>query len=139
MAELRERRAMQALLDHIGREALRRLGLETTGNAGGAFNLAVRPTFEGGLEALAREMGEGLLVTELMGQGVNTVTGDYSRGAAGYLVRGGAIAEPVDEITIAGNLLDMLGDVQAIGSDVDVTSGVRSGSVLVGAMTVAGA
>ncbi|MCK5771932.1 metalloprotease PmbA [Algiphilus sp.] len=117
----------------------RRLGLETTGNAGGAFNLAVRPTFDGGLEALAREMGEGLLVTELMGQGVNTVTGDYSRGAAGYLVRGGAIAEPVDEITIAGNLLDMLGDVQAIGSDVDVTSGVRSGSVLVGAMTVAGA
>lgn len=116
----------------------RRLGLTSTGNAGGIFNLVAHATTDKDLFALARDMGEGLLVTELMGQGVNTVTGDYSRGAAGFLVRGGEICEPVDEITIAGNMLEMLEQVQAVGADVDVSSGVRTGSVLLGRMTVAG-
>ncbi|MCR9091373.1 MAG: metalloprotease PmbA [Proteobacteria bacterium] len=122
----------------LSTDSARRLGLRSTGNAGGIFNLVARPTTEHDLHGLAREMGEGLLVTELMGQGVNTVTGDYSRGAAGYLVRGGEICEPVDEITVAGNMLDMLEQVQAVGADVDVSGGVRTGSVLIGRMTVAG-
>jgi len=116
----------------------RRLGLTSTGNAGGIFNLVARPTTDKDLFGMARDMGDGLLVTELMGQGVNTVTGDYSRGAAGFLVRDGEICEPVDEITIAGNMLDMLDQVQAIGTDVDHSSAVRTGSVLIGRMTVAG-
>ena len=116
----------------------RRLGLATTGNAGGVYNLVAHPTTDAGLEQLAAGMGDGLLVTELMGQGVNTVTGDYSRGAAGYVVRNGVIAEPVDEITIAGNMLEMLQAVEAVGSDIDTRSGIHSGSVLIGAMTVAG-
>lgn len=116
----------------------RRLGLPTTGNAGGVFNLQVRPSVDADLDGLMRDMGEGLLVTELMGQGVNPVTGDYSRGAAGFWVHNGAIAEPVEEITIAGNLLDMLQGVAAIGSDVDDSGAIHSGAVLIGQMTVAG-
>jgi PmbA protein len=87
---------------------------------------------------LVRGMGRGLLVTELMGQGVNTVTGDYSRGAAGFLVEGGELAHPVDGITIAGNLRDMFAAIQAVGSEIDPRSHVRTGPILVGAMTVAG-
>ena len=88
--------------------------------------------------ALVRDMGEGLVVTELLGQGVNTVTGDYSRGAAGFWVENGAIARPVDEVTIAGNLAEMFRNIKAIGSDVDIRGGVRTGSVLIEPMTIAG-
>jgi PmbA protein len=122
----------------LGSYSARKLGLVTTGNAGGVFNLVVEPTFAGGLDALAREMGTGLIVTELMGQGANTVTGDYSRGASGAWVEHGEIAYPVQEITIASNLQKMYPGVAAIGNDVDVRGGVRCGSVLIDAMTIAG-
>jgi PmbA protein len=122
----------------LGSYSARKLGLESTGNAGGLFNLVVDSTFDGGLEALMREMGTGLLVTDVMGQGVNTVTGDYSRGASGYWVENGVIVHPVDEITIAGNLKTMYRGIQAIGSDVDKRGGVRCGSVLIDSMTIAG-
>jgi PmbA protein len=115
----------------------RKLGLKSTGNAGGAHNLIVPPT-SGDQQALLRRMGAGLLVTELMGQGVNIVTGDYSRGASGFWVEGGAIRYPVHEITIAGNLRDMLRGIVAVGSDVDLRGGVRTGSVLIAEMTIAG-
>jgi PmbA protein len=115
----------------------RKLGLQTTGNAGGVFNLVV-DTGSKGFDALVREMGEGLVVTELLGQGVNTVTGDYSRGAAGFWVENGALSHPVDEVTIAGNLAEMFRNIKAIGSDVDIRGGVRTGSVLIEPMTIAG-
>lgn len=115
----------------------RKLGMQTTGNAGGVHNLTIDP---GALDAdgLLREMGTGLLVTELMGQGVNLVTGDYSRGAAGFWVENGAIQYPVEEITIAGNLKDMFRNIVAIGTDVERRGNYRTGSVLVERMTVAG-
>jgi len=116
----------------------RKLGLETTGNAGGSHNLLVAPTFEGGFEQLLAQLGTGLVVTELMGQGVNTVTGDYSRGAAGFWVENGSLQYPVAEITIAGNLKDMLLGLVAVGSDIDARGGVRVGSVLLEEMTIAG-
>ncbi|MGA2710401.1 MAG: metalloprotease PmbA [Steroidobacteraceae bacterium] len=116
----------------------RKLGLKTTGNAGGSHNLLVSPTVSGGLDALLTRMGTGLVVTELMGQGVNTVTGDYSRGAAGFWVENGALQYPVAEITIAGNLKQMLRGIVAAGSDVDTRGGVRVGSILLDEMTVAG-
>lgn len=116
----------------------RKLGLETTGNAGGAHNLIVAPTVEGGLEALIAQLGTGLVVTELMGQGVNTVTGDYSRGAAGFWVEAGQIQYPVAEVTIAGNLATMLRGIVAVGADVDRRGGVRIGSVLLEELTIAG-
>jgi len=115
----------------------RKLGLQTTGNAGGVFNLVV-DTGSQGFDALVRDMGEGLVVTELLGQGVNTVTGDYSRGAAGFWVENGAISHPVDEVTIAGNLAEMFRNIKAIGSDVDIRGGVRTGSVLIEPLTIAG-
>jgi PmbA protein len=116
----------------------RKLGLETTGNAGGAHNLLVAPTLAGGADALLSRLGTGLLVTELMGQGVNMVTGDYSRGAAGFWVENGSIQYPVAEITIAGNLRDMLKGIAAVGDDVDVRGGTRVGSILLQEMTIAG-
>jgi len=115
----------------------RKLGLATTGNAGGVHNLEVTPGAEG-LEALLARMGTGLLVTELMGQGVNIVTGDYSRGAVGFWVEGGAIAHPVHEVTIAGSLRDMYRGIVAVGADVDRRGGIRSGSILLAEMTIAG-
>lgn len=121
----------------LGSYSARKLGLQSTGNAGGVFNLEVAANAEG-LDALIRDMGTGLLVTELMGQGVNAITGDYSRGAAGFYVENGEIAYPVDGITIAGNLREMLRGIEAIGSDVDPRSHLRVGSILVGRMTVAG-
>ena len=122
----------------LGSYSARKMGMSSTGNAGGIFNLVVDSTFAGGLEALAREMGEGLIVTDLMGQGVNNVTGDYSRGASGFWVENGAIAYPVQEVTIAGNLVNIFGGIQTIGDDVDLRGGVRCGSVLVEAMMIAG-
>jgi PmbA protein len=115
----------------------RKLGLKTTGNAGGPHNLLVSHAGED-QAALLRRMGTGLLVTELMGQGVNVVTGDYSRGASGFWVEGGTVRYPVHEITIAGNLKDMMRNVVAVGADVDVRGGVRTGSVLLAEMTIAG-
>lgn len=116
----------------------RKLGLQTTGNAGGSHNLLVAPTMSGGFDALLARMGTGLVVTELMGQGVNTVTGDYSRGAAGFWVEGGSLQYPVAEITIAGNLTQMLRGIVAVGDDVDTRGGVRIGSLLLDEMTIAG-
>jgi PmbA protein len=119
----------------------RKLGLRTTGNAGGAQNLALtsRKTQPGDdLDAMLRKLGRGLFVTELMGQGVNAVTGDYSRGAAGYWVEGGRIVHPVHEVTIAGNLKQMFKDIAAIGSDVYVQGNKAVGSILVERMKLAG-
>lgn len=121
----------------LGSYSARKLGLTTTGNAGGVHNLKVAAN-AGDLASIARQMGEGLLVTELMGQGVNGVTGDYSRGAGGFRVENGEISYPVDGITIAGNLKDMFASIEAVGSDVDRRSHVQVGSILVGRMTVAG-
>jgi len=121
----------------LGSYSARRLGLQTTANAGGVHNLQVRAN-AGELADLLASMGQGLLVTELMGQGVNGITGDYSRGAAGFWVENGQIAFPVDGITIAGNLKQMFADIQAVGNDIDLRSHLHVGSILVGAMTVAG-
>jgi len=115
----------------------RRLGLETTANAGGAQNLIV-PGNAGGFESLLAEMGTGLIVEELIGQGVNAVTGDYSRGAVGHWVENGEILFPVHEVTIAGNLRDLYARIVAIGSDQDIRGGIRCGSILVDGMTIAG-
>ena len=116
----------------------RKLGLKSTGNAGGAHNLVVAPTVRGGFEDLLAQLHTGLVVTELMGQGINMVTGDYSRGAAGFWVENGAIQYPVAEITIAGNLAVMLRGIVAVGDDIDTRGGVRIGSVLLEEMTIAG-
>lgn len=121
----------------LGSYSARKLGLATTANAGGVHNLEVAAN-AGDLASVLRSMGRGLLVTELMGQGVNMITGDYSRGAAGFWVENGEIAYPVDGITVAGNLKSMFLDIEAVGSDVDPRSHVRTGSILVGKMTVAG-
>ncbi len=115
----------------------RRLGLQTTGNAGGLHNLVVSHG-DATLDELMREMGTGFIVNELMGQGVNGVTGDYSRGASGFWVENGEIAYPVTELTIAGNLKKMYRDIVAIGKDVDDRGGIRTGSILVNEMTIAG-
>ncbi len=122
----------------LGSYSARRLGLETTANAGGVHNLQVGAN-AGGFDDMLERLGDGFLVTELMGQGVNTLTGDYSRGAAGFLVQGGRIVHAVDEATIAGNLRGMFRDIRAVGSDVDRRSHVLTGSILLGKMTVAGA
>jgi PmbA protein len=115
----------------------RKLGLETTGNAGGSHNLVMQPGQED-FEGLVRAMGRGLVVTELMGQGVNAVTGDYSRGAVGFWVEGGEIRYPVEEVTIAGNLREMYRGIVAVGRDVLVRGSRSTGSILVERMTVAG-
>ena len=115
----------------------RRLGLATTGNAGGVHNLLVKPT-AGTLDDLIKDCDEAFVVGELLGQGVNTVSGDYSRGAAGFWVERGAIVHPVHEVTIAGNLKDLFREIQAVGSDVDERGTVRCGAVRVDGLTLAG-
>ncbi|HVT62799.1 MAG TPA: metallopeptidase TldD-related protein, partial [Legionellaceae bacterium] len=115
----------------------RKMGLKTTGNQGGVFNLTVDAT-AGELSNLLTTMNRGLLVTELMGQGVNILTGDYSRGACGFWVENGVIQHPVEEITIAGNLKDMLKHIVAIGTDINPNSSTHCGSILIEEMTVAG-
>ena len=120
----------------------RKLGMKTTGNAGGSHNLALRSTrTEAGddLPAMLRKLGTGLLVTELMGQGVNYVSGDYSRGACGFWVENGVIVHPVEEVTIAGNLRDMFQNIVAIGADTIVRGTKETGSILIDGMTIAGA
>ncbi len=121
----------------LGSYSARKLGLESTGNAGGVRNLEVAHggnDFAGMLERL----GTGLMVTEVMGQGVSIVTGDYSRGASGFWVEDGVIVHPVEEITIAANLRDMLANIVAVGADVDRRSSIMTGSILVEQMTIAG-
>jgi PmbA protein len=115
----------------------RKLGLQSTGNAGGCHNLIVRPGKDD-FQALLKKMGRGLLVTELLGQGVNYVNGDYSRGAAGYWVEQGQIVHAVEEVTIAGNLRDMFRQVVAVGNDVLVRGSKQVGSILIEQMKVAG-
>jgi PmbA protein len=116
----------------------RRLGLVTTGNAGGAHNLIVPGNAED-MHELLQMMGDGLLVCEMIGQGVNGVTGDYSRGAVGFWVENGQVAFPVHEITIAGNLKDLYMRIRAVGRDQDLRGGIRCGSLLVDGLTIAGA
>jgi PmbA protein len=121
----------------LGCYSARKLGMRSTGSAGGNHNLAIAadgPDFRG----MLKRLGRGLLVTELLGHGINLVTGDYSRGAAGYWVENGEIAHPVEEITIAGNLKDMFLGIAAVGRDTVVRGSRRSGSILVDNMTIAG-
>ncbi|MGB7479796.1 MAG: metalloprotease PmbA [Burkholderiaceae bacterium] len=119
----------------------RKLGMQTTGNAGGSHNLSLTSSLTrpgDNFRAMLKKMGTGLLVTELMGQGVNYVTGDYSRGAAGYWVENGKIQYPVEEITIAGNMKDMLMQIVAVGADSLIRGSKQTGSILIESMTVAG-
>jgi PmbA protein len=115
----------------------RKLGMESTGNAGGVFNLSLTGKTQPAAQ-LCKEMDRGLMVTDLMGQGVNAVTGDYSRGASGFWVENGELAYPVDEITIAGNLKEIFKDIVCIGDDVDRRGNIRTPSVLIGNMMLAG-
>ena len=121
----------------LGTYSGRKLGLPSTANSGGVHNLFVSHGDED-QQALIKRMGRGLLVTELMGQGLNLVTGDYSRGAAGFWVENGEIQFPVQEVTIAGNLKDMFRQIVAVGSDLELRGNIRTGSVLIERMTVAG-
>lgn len=121
----------------LGSYTARKLGLQTTANAGGVRNLRISNTGQSQAELL-EQMGTGLLVTELIGSGINPVTGDYSRGAAGFWVENGEVQFPVEEITIAGNLLDMYRGIQAIGTDTDERGNTAIGSVLLDKMTIAG-
>ncbi len=115
----------------------RKLGMQTTGNAGGVHNLALQPGSQS-LDDLMKDMQQGLLVTELIGHGVNNVTGDYSRGAVGYWIENGEIQYPVEEITVAGNLKNIFQKIIAVGNDVDQRSNIRTPSVLIDAMMIAG-
>ncbi|WP_150427204.1 metalloprotease PmbA [Dechloromonas sp. CZR5] len=115
----------------------RKLGMQTTANAGGSHNLIIQPG-QYDLDGLLAQMGRGLLVTELLGHGINYVTGDYSRGAAGYWVESGKIVHPVEEITIAGNLKNMLAGIVAVGNDVQIRGTKQTGSIMIERMTVAG-
>jgi PmbA protein len=115
----------------------RKLGLQSTGNAGGVHNLAIT-TGDNDFQAMLKQLNTGLLVTELMGQGVTMMTGNYSRGAAGFWVENGEIQYPVEEITIAGNLKDMFKNIVAVGNDVDYRDNIRTGSILIERMSIAG-
>lgn len=121
----------------LGVYSARKLGMQTTGNAGGVHNLFIN-TGNKDLPALLKKMDTGLLVTDLMGQGVNLVTGDYSRGATGFWVEGGNIQYPVEEITIAGNLRDIYANLVEVGADVDRRGNIQTGSILIESMTIAG-
>ena len=116
----------------------RKMGMQSTGHAGGIHNWLVKPNLTGGLAALLRQMDTGLLVTDVMGQGVNIVTGDYSRGAAGFWVENGQIQYPVAEITIAGQLQDMLKNIVAVADDVEHRSNIQTGSILLDRMKISG-
>jgi PmbA protein len=127
----------------LGSYSARKLGLASTGNAGGIHNLIVEPGHADGgapldFDGMLKRLGTGLLVTEVMGQGVNTITGDYSRGAAGFWVEHGEIAYPVEEITIAANLREMYEGIVSVGADVDRRSQLITGSILLDRMTIAG-
>jgi PmbA protein len=137
----RERKlVVQGVLDGylLDSYSARKLGLVTTGNAGGVHNLVVQGRMLDP-KTLLRELGTGLLVTEMMGQGVNGVTGDYSRGAAGFWVENGEITRPVHEITVAGNLREMFRSIAALGDDVDRRGAIHCSSLLIDELTIAGA
>lgn len=116
----------------------RKMGMQPTAHAGGARNMLIPPTVQKNLAELLKDMGTGFLVTELMGQGVNTVTGDYSRGVAGFWIENGEIAYPVKEATIAGKLQDMYQNIAAVGNDIDTRGNLQMGSMLIEGLTVAG-
>ncbi len=121
----------------LGSYSARKMGLKTTANSGGVHNLTVNPT-AGDLDDLLKKMDEGLLITELMGQGVNGITGDYSRGASGFWVENGEIQYPVDGVTVASNLKDMFKQIVAVGTDINPSISTRCGSILVEEMMVGG-
>ena len=121
----------------LGSYYARKLGMASTGNAGGAHNLVVQSTGESFADLLAK-MDRGLVIADLMGSGINPVTGDYSRGASGFWVENGRIQYPVTEITVAGNLKDMYRGILGIGTDVDRRGAVLTGSILIDRMTIAG-
>jgi len=122
----------------MGQYSANQLGLKTTANAGGVNNVIIKENFDGGLDEMIKAMDKGLVVTELMGQGVNGTTGDYSRGALGFWVENGEIQYPVSGLTIAGNLKAMLLGIVHVGNDVDYRSNIKVGSVLINQMTIAG-
>ncbi|SMN13909.1 TldE protein, part of TldE/TldD proteolytic complex [Bathymodiolus heckerae thiotrophic gill symbiont] len=122
----------------MGQYSANQLGLKTTANAGGVSNVIIEENFDGGLDEMIKAMDKGLVVTELMGQGVNGTTGNYSRGALGFWVENGEIQYPVSGLTIAGNLKDMLLGIVSVGNDVDYRSNIKVGSVLINQMTIAG-
>ena len=122
----------------MGQYSANQLGLESTANAGGVSNCCIGTNFDGGLTELSKSMGKGLIVTDLMGHGINITTGDYSRGASGFWVENGEIQYPVSGITIAGNLKSMLRNIISVGSDVDYRSNLKVGSTLISEMTIAG-
>jgi PmbA protein len=121
----------------LGSYSARKLGLQTTGHAGGVHNLSLESTGQS-FDEMLKMMGTGLLLSELIGNSVNGITGDYSRGASGFWVENGEIQFPVDEITIAGNLKDMYQQIVAIGNDIDYQGNTRTGSILIEEMTIAG-
>ena len=122
----------------MGQYSANQMGLESTANAGGVSNCCVKSNFDGGITELTKSMNKGLIVTDLMGHGVNATTGDYSRGASGFWVENGEIKYPVSGITIAGNLKNMLKNVVSIASDVDFRSNLKVGSTLISEMTISG-
>ncbi len=115
----------------------RKLGMQTTGNAGGVHNLIIEPG-EQNLDDMIKTMDTGLLITDMIGFGVNQVTGDYSRGAAGFWIKNGEVQYPVEEITVAGNLLEMYKQIIATGKDIDHRGNILTGSILIENMTVGG-
>ena len=122
----------------MGQYSANQMGLESTANAGGVSNCCVNSNFDGGITELTKSMDRGLIVTDLMGHGVNATTGDYSRGASGFWVESGEIKYPVSGITIAGNLKDMLKNIVSIASDIDFRSNLKVGSTLISEMTISG-
>jgi len=122
----------------MGQYSANQLGLESTANAGGVNNCCIGANFDGGLAELTKGMGRGLIVTDLMGHGINIITGNYSRGATGFWVENGKIQYPVSGITIAGNLKDMMKNVVSIGNDIDLRSNIKVGSTLISEMTISG-
>ncbi|KIE97003.1 putative peptidase PmbA [Actinobacillus pleuropneumoniae] len=116
----------------------RKMGLKTTGHAGGIHNWLVKPNRTGGLDTLLKEMGSGLLVTEFLGSAINAVTGEYSRGAAGFWVENGEIQYPVAEITIAGQLQEMYKNLIAVADDIEHRSNIQTGSILLDKMKISG-
>ncbi len=126
------------LMDYVlSGYSARKLGLQTTGNAGGVHNLVIEPG-KSNLDEMVKQMGTGLLITDMIGFGVNQITGDYSRGASGFWVENGELAYPVEEITVAGNLVDMYKNIISIGNDVDPRGNILTGSVMIDTMTIAG-
>jgi PmbA protein len=122
----------------MGQYSANQLGLESTANAGGVSNCCISPNYSGGFKELIKDMDRGLIVTDLMGHGVNMTTGDYSRGASGFWVESGEIKYPVSGITIAGNLKHMLANVVHVGDDIDPRSNIKVGATLISEMTIAG-